>query len=617
LAGGGRVLDVMNRDGPGIRQAPAHLVLPATSAVLLGLGALAAALHGGLPSDAVLACCAVIVGAAGAVSAPSATAAVTAIAWMTSIAFARAPYAVLDADHRPVALAAVVLATSALIGMGLGATSRGFGITLDDVVEAHDPSAEQRRPSLTDLVAAIDGRRRRLGIAVAAAALGLLTVLLSIIQNDLNLADDLLIYLLAVVAVAVVGGFGPAVLAAAAASLLLNWFFTPPIHTLTIEEPRNLLALLLFVLVAMSVSSVVHVAARRATLASQSAGEAQSLLGLARTVLGANDTPNAVLRHVHDNFGVNTELQENIAGRWVRIANSGEINADTARTFVVRSDLRMLVNDDIDEIAPALLEAAARLTAAALDRDRLRTQASQAEALEAGNRMRTALLAAVSHDLRTPLASIKASISSLRQPDVAYSEADERELLATVEDSADRLDGLIANLLDMSRLQTGALQPFVQPVAVEEVAPLALHGLPGASTVRLDIPDGLLLRADAGLLERALANLLSNALRYSPAGRPPTLRARPGPDGVVITIIDHGPGVLGTQRQTMFEPFQRLGDHDTATGIGLGLAVARGFTEVMAGTLVASETPGGGLTMTLAMPAAVDTASADAPRSPS
>lgn len=605
----------MDIERRGLRRAPAHLVLPVASAALLCLGAIAAGLHGGLPSTGVLAGCAAIVVFAAAVSQPSTTATVVAIAWMTSIAFAGAPYAVLTAHHRPVALSAIVLVTSAVIGMGVGATSRGFGITLDDVVPAEDRASEPRRPSITDLVSAVDGRRRRLGVAVAIGTLTVLTLALSGLHHDLNLADDLLIYLLAVVAVAVVGGFGPAVLAAAAASLCLNWFFTPPLHTLTIEEPRNLLALLLFILVAMSVSSVVHVAARRATLAARSAGEAHALLGLARTVLGANDTPTAVLQHLHDNLGVNAELQERVSNNWVRIANTGEVIPATARTFVVRGDLRLLINDDIDEVAPALLEAASRLAAASLDRDRLRTQASQTEALEAGNRMRTALLAAVSHDLRTPLASIKASISSLRQPDVAYSEADEQELLATVEDSADRLDGLIANLLDMSRLQTGALQPFVQPVAVEEVAPLALHGLPGANTVRLDIPEGLpLLRADAGLLERALANLLSNALRYSPAHRPPMLRARTGPDGVLITIVDHGPGVIATQRQTMFEPFQRLGDHDTATGIGLGLAVARGFTEVMAGTLVASETPGGGLTMTVTLPTASDPAKADAPR---
>ncbi|HTW21305.1 MAG TPA: DUF4118 domain-containing protein [Mycobacteriales bacterium] len=607
----------MSTETPLIRPAPAHLVLPAAAAALLGLGALAAGLNGALPADGVLAIAAAIVVVASAVSRLSTAASVAGIAWLTTIAFSAAPYAALTARHRPVALSAIVLTTAAVIGLGAGATSRGFGITLEHVVPPGHPASGPRRPSLADFVAAVGGRRRRLGVAVAIVSLSVLTLLLSVIRADLNLADDLLIYLLAVVTVAVVGGFGPAVLAAAAASLCLNWFFTPPLHTLTIEEPRNLLALLLFVLVAMAVSSVVHVAARRATLASQSAGEAQSMLGLARTVLGANDTPSDVLQHLHDDLDVDAELQEQVSGRWVRIATTGEIDPDRARTFVVRGDLRLVVAaDDATNVAPALLEAASRLAAAALDRDRLRTQASQAEALEAGNRMRTALLAAVSHDLRTPLASIKASISSLRQPDVAYSAADESELLADVETAADRLDGLIANLLDMSRLQTGALQPFVQPVAVDEVAPLALHGLPGAGTVRFDIPEDLpLLRADAGLLERALANVVSNALRYSPADRPPMLRARAAPDGLRLTVIDHGPGVIAAQRQTMFEPFQRLGDRDNATGIGLGLAVARGFTEAMGGTLVAGETPGGGLTMTMTLPVAVDPANVEAPRS--
>jgi two-component system sensor histidine kinase KdpD len=464
------------------------------------------------------------------------------------------------------------------------------------------PADRARRLSLIDLAAAVDRRRRWAGVAVGVVLLTALTGILTGLHQDVSLADVLLIYLLAVIAVAVVGGFGPAVVAAIVSSLCLNWFFTPPLHTLTIEEPKNLLALLLFILVATSVSSVVHLAARRATLAARSAAEAHALFALARTVLGPDDTPSAVLDHLNSTFGVEAELQERTGQRWIRIASAGTPDGNNSQVFTVRWDLRLVAESLDPDVTPAMLEAAARLAAASLDRDRLRTQASQAEALEAGNRMRTALLAAVSHDLRTPLASIKASVSSLRQPDLDLSAEDEAELLATVEESSDRLDGLIANLLDMSRLQTGALQPFVHPVAVDEVAPLALHGLPGGSAIKLDLPDGLpLLRADGGLLERALANLLSNALRYSPAGRPPTLRGRVGPNGVVISIIDHGPGVVESQRETMFAPFQRLGDHDTATGIGLGLAVARGFVEAMGGSISASETPGGGLTMVVTM----------------
>ncbi len=491
------------------------------------------------------------------------------------------------------------------------AISRGFGITLEDVIRRDVPDRAWR-PSITDLVSAVDQRRRRLGVLLGAVLLTALTLVLTALRQDMSFADDLLIYLVAVIAVTVVGGFGPAVAAAAAASLCINWFFTPPLHTLTIEEPKNLLALLLFILVATTVSSVVHIAARRATVADRNAAEAQALLALARTVLGSNDTPSAVLDHLHDVFGVDLALQERSGMRWVRIAAAGEPDVEESTIITVRPGLRVVAGTLDGGATPALLEAAARLAAAALDRDRLRTQASQAEALEAGNRMRTALLAAVSHDLRTPLASIKASISSLRQPDVSYSPEDEAELMGTVEESADRLDGLIANLLDMSRLQTGALQPFVQPVAVEEVAPLALHSLPGGGNTVVDIPDGLpLLRADAGLLERALANLLSNALRFSPPGRPPMLRARLGPSGMVISVIDHGPGVVVSQRETMFAPFQRLGDHDAATGIGLGLAVARGFIEVMGGTLDATGTPGGGLTMVVALAVADSPARSD------
>ena len=210
-------------------------------------------------------------------------------------------------------------------------------------------------------------------------------------------------------------------------------------------------------------------------------------------------------------------------------------------------------------LSPRLLDGLTAQVAAALDRDRLRTQAAQAEALAEGNRMRTALLAAVSHDLRTPLASIKASVSTLRQTDVEWTEADEAALLATIEASADRLDALIGNLLDMSRLTTGSLQPFLRPTAIDEVAPVAMRGLEGGGLLELAVPDGLpLVLTDPGLLERVLANLFANALAYSPSGQRPGLRASRSADGVLLEIIDHGRGVPDELKSRMFEPFQRL-----------------------------------------------------------
>ena len=372
------------------------------------------------------------------------------------------------------------------------------------------------------------GVRRRLGGALLAAALlPLLTLVLTTARPHLDLADDLLIYLVAVVTITVVGGFWPAVLAAVAASLLLNWYFTEPLHTFTIAEPRNLLALLLFVTVAVAVSSMVHLAARRAVQAAAAREEAALLLELAQTVLGGADSPAAVLEHLTRTHGGQAELTERAGGTWIRIASSNVDASLAAATRIdIRDDLTLLITGQEPSATPALIAGYAAQAAVALDRERLRTQAAQAEALAEGNRMRTALLAAVSHDLRTPLASVKASVSSLRQTDVTWSSEDQAELLATIEQNADRLDALIGNLLDMSRLHTGSLQPFLRPTAIDEVAPVAVVGLDDSLRLELAVPDGFpLVLADPGLLERVLANLFSNALRFSPAGRPPELHA--------------------------------------------------------------------------------------------
>jgi two-component system, OmpR family, sensor histidine kinase KdpD len=456
----------------------------------------------------------------------------------------------------------------------------------------------------------IDLRRQLAGAALAVAGLPALTALLAASRGHLNLSDDLLIYLVAVVAVTVVGGFWPAVFAAVAASLLLNWYFTEPLHTFTIAEPKNLLALVLFVTVAVAVSSVVHLAARREADAARSAKETASLLGLAQTVLGGADTPADVLDHLTGSHGGHAELLERVGGRWVKVASSGAADADaSAIRFEVRPDLALEVRGQAATATASLLAGYTAQAVAALDRARLRTQAAQAEALAEGNRMRTALLAAVSHDLRTPLASIKASVSSLRQTDVHWSAEDEADLLANIEQNADRLDALVGNLLDMSRLQTGSLAPFLRAIAVDEVAPVALRGLDGAEVLQIVVPDDLpLVRADPGLLERVLANLFSNALRHSPPGTPPVLRAREDGDRVLLEVVDHGAGVPGDLKERIFEPFLRLDERPT--GVGLGLAVAKGFAEAMGGAIVAVDTPGGGLTVRVTLPAVASEARA-------
>ncbi len=587
----------------------AHFALPAGFAALLVVGAIAAGLSGRLPATGVLILAGLVVYAGSAVAEPRAAVALGLIGWLTVTGFSHPPYAQLRMTGPVAARAALVLAGCVLLGVGTGLVVRKIvpSFRLGSVRERGD------RPGGMSLVG-LGGKRQAAGVLLAAAGLPLLTVILVAARSHLDLTDDLLIYLVAVVAIAVIGGFWPALLAALAASLLLNWYFTKPLHTLTIAEPRNLLALLLFVTVAVTVSSVVHLAARRQVQAARSAGEAASLLELAQTVLGGADTPTAVLDHLTSSWGGRAELAEQVREQWVSVAVSGTAPDGAASSHVPVSDTVALIVSGQPRPLPArLLHGFAAQAGAALDRDRLRTQAAQAEALAEGNRMRTALLAAVSHDLRTPLASIKASVSTLRQTDVVWTEADEEALLATIEDGADRLDVLIGNLLDMSRLATGSLQPFLRPTSVEEVAPAALLGLAPASSVRMAVPDDLpLVRTDPVLLERVLANLFANALAHSPDGRPPALHAYPAGDSVLLEVSDHGPGVADEFKLRMFEPFERLDERASGTGVGLGLAVAKGFLAAMGGSIVAIDTPGGGLTVQVVLPAAAAPAASSA-----
>ncbi len=590
----------------GRRGLAAPFALPAGSAALLVVGAIAAGLHGRLPATGVLVLVSIVVTSVSLMAEPLAAPVLCAIGWLTVVGFSGPPYAELRPTWPAAAQTAVAMAVCCLVGAVGGQVVRQFGssftLWIVDMRGDGEPAGGTR--------AGIRGRRQLAGILLV-AGLPLLTVALVTGRHHLSLADDILIYLVAVVAIALVGGFWPAVLAAILASLLLNWYFTPPLHTLTIAEPRSLLALLLFVTVAVTVSSVVHLSARRGVQAARSADDAGSLLGLAQTVLGGADTPTALLDHLTSTWGGRAELVEQVRDQWIRVAMSGSAaEAATGTRVPVRDGLALIVAGQTRLVTPRMLDGFAAQAGAALDRDRLRTQASQAEALAEGNRMRTALLAAVSHDLRTPLASIKASVSTLRQTDVEWSAADEAALLATIEDAADRLDALIGNLLDMSRLATGSLQPFLRPTSIDEVAPVALRGLAPATGMRMLVPDGLpLVRTDPGLLERVLANLFSNALAHSPPGRGPVMRAQQAGAEVILEIVDYGRGVPDGLKPRMFEPFDRLDERGTGTGVGLGLAVAKGFLDVMGGSVAAVDTPGGGLTIRVGLPVAVTSAS--------
>jgi two-component system sensor histidine kinase KdpD len=458
-------------------------------------------------------------------------------------------------------------------------------------------------------------RRRLLGYALAVALPSLLTLLLAGLRSQVNLTSDIVIFLAAVVAVAVAGGLIPAVLAALIGSLLLNYFFTPPIHTFTIAQTNNALALGIFVAVALVVASVVDIAARRSQQAARASAESALLATTAGSVLRGQQALAAVLSRVREAFGLDSvtllERGPERGADWVQVATAGEFPVPSPEVadseFPVTDKLVLALRGrPLAAADRRVLGAFAAYAATALEQERLAAAAEAARPIAQADRMRTALLAAVSHDLRTPLASAKAAVTSLRATDVEWAAQDHDELLATADESLDKLAHLVDNLLDMSRLQAGALAVFPRPADLAEIVGRSLDDLgPAANAVVVAIDDDLPeVAVDPGILERVIANLTANALRYSPPGTPPTLRGSALLDRVELRIIDRGPGIPAEDWTRVFVPFQRLGDTDNTTGVGLGLALSRGLTEAMGGSLEPEETPGGGLTMTLSLPAA-------------
>jgi two-component system sensor histidine kinase KdpD len=513
-----------------------------------------------------------------------------------------------------------------LTGPGIGSrTIRGSG-DIDVHIVTHGHMGRGR--GLPRPRGAITLRRKVAGYALAAALSLVLTVVLASLRGSLNLTTDVLLFFVAVIVVALVGGFAPAVLAAIAGSLLLNYYFTPPIHQWTIAQANNALALGVFVVVAVLVSSVVDIAARRTNQAARANAEAELLATTAGSVLRGQQGLSALLDRVREAFGMDsvtllectspdgqqpadasTGRVRNASGSWHVVASRGE----PAVTRPEEADVEVPVAYSLSlalrgRPLPAsdrrVLGAFASYAAVALDQQRLAAEAKAAKPIAAADRMRTALLAAVSHDLRTPLASAKAAVTSLRSPDVNWAAEDHDELLATADESLDRLTHLVDNLLDMSRLQAGALSLFPRPAGLEEIVSSALDNLdPAAQGITIDIPESLPeINVDPAILERVIVNLAENALRYSPAGKPPLLTASALGDRVELRVVDRGPGIPEKDRNRMFVPFQRLGDTDNTTGVGLGLALSRGLTEAMGGTLTADDTPGGGLTMTVSVP---------------
>jgi two-component system sensor histidine kinase KdpD len=508
-----------------------------------------------------------------------------------------------------------------ILSRGVGVTTTALSGPIDVHMVTHEEVSRGRRGPAGG--GGLTSRRRAIGFGLAVVGLPLLTLLLANLRGRLTLTSDILLFLVAVVGVALTGGLWPALFAAVAGSLLLNYYFTPPFYEFTINEWENALALAAYVVVAVAVSVVVDIAARRTREAARASADAEILSNLAGSVLRGESTPVDLLERLRETFGLDaatllerrpdtaiTPGRQADPGRWRIVANAGgepcsspdegvaEITIDEDLTLALRGRTPSAADQRV-------LEAFAAQTALALRQHRLAEEAEQVRPLAEADRMRTALLTAVSHDLRSPLSSAKAAVESLRTADVTWTEEERSELLATADESLDRLARLVANLLDMSRLQAGLLGAASQPVAVEEIVPYAIDDVgPAGSSVRVQIPSDLPdVLADPALLERVLVNLISNALRYGSADEPVLVTASAHADRVETRIIDRGPGIPQADRDRVFLPFQRLGDRDNDSGVGLGLALSRGLVEAMGGTLEPDETPGGGLTMIVTLPA--------------
>ncbi|WP_308216090.1 sensor histidine kinase KdpD [Pseudonocardia humida] len=469
-------------------------------------------------------------------------------------------------------------------------------------------------PSRSGRPGSLSALRVGYGWALAVLLPVLATTLGSVGRGLLDLSTDVVLFLLAIVVVALVGGLGPALLAAMAGGLLLNFFLTPPYYTFTIAKRENVITLVVMVLVAILVALVVDRAARRAEQAARARAEAALLTSFSRIVLTRSDPLPRLLERVREAFGLTSAaLIEQVEGHWQLISCAGAAtcirpgNADV--DVAVDAGLHLLgTGRSLAAADRRLLETVAGQALLAL-----RSQRTAAEAAEARRRvetatLHTALLSAVGHDLRTPLTSIKAAAASLRDPDLSLSDADRTELAATVEESADRLTAVVDNLLDSSRLANDTVDTQLQPVGYADVAARALLGIDGSDRVTIDLDDPIPdVIADPGLLERVIANVVDNALRHG-AGAPVALRASTHADRVELRVVDNGPGIPRDGAERLFAPFQRIGvparaDRHPVSGVGLGLSVARGFTRAMGGDLVAEDTPGGGLTIVVALPA--------------
>ena len=489
---------------------------------------------------------------------------------------------------------------------GIGAAVVQQSEKIDVHMVTHPEAAQGFRWS------ALTPRHRHLASWLAAVLVpsAICALIVGLIDPFLGVSGESAVFFIGVLVVALLGGVAPAALSAVLSGLLLNYFLVDPRHTFTIADPDSAITIVVLFMVAVAVAALVDGSVSRTREARRASQEAELLALFAGSILrGADlDTLLEKVRRTYSQRAVSLLRMTGDVGVIVGCVGADPcVTVETADTAVEVGDDEfwlLLAGNTLPARDRRVLSAVAKQAAGLVKQRELTVEASEAETIAKADELRRSLLAAVSHDLRTPLAAAKAAVSSLRSDDVAFSEKDTAELLATVEESIDQLTALVGNLLDSSRLAAGVVRPDMRRVYLEETVQRALLGISRGLTgygraehdrVKIDVGDEMVL-ADGGLLERVLAILIDNALRYAPDGPVRVTAGRVG-GRVLIAVADEGPGIARGSEEQMFGAFQRLGDQDNTTGVGLGLSVARGFVEAMDGTITVGDTPGGGLTV--------------------
>jgi len=422
------------------------------------------------------------------------------------------------------------------------------------------------------------------GPVMVVATVAVATALLYPLKQVAPVVSLGVVYLLGVLLVSTFAGLRPGVVASLLSAAAFNWFHIPPVHRWHLAESENWVALAAFVIVAAIASTVADVARSRAREAERRRREADLAADLARVLLAGTDrgeSLDAAGRLVARSVGA---LEATIETPATTAPTAGAI------VFELRDGeleiARLLVHGVIDpetaeRLRDRVVPAVAALLAVALRRDAMEAEAVETAALRRSDDLKTALLRAVSHDLRSPLTAIVTAGHALLSPSAGRNERD--ELARAVVDEGERLSALIDKLLDLSRLQAGAAEPHLADLALEEVLEATTDRVP--NRVRLEIDGELpLLNADGTQLERAFANLVDNAVLHS-GGRPVHVYASAEGGRLVVRIVDRGPGIPAADRARIFEPFHRGSGAASGSGSGLGLAIAKGFIEANGGTI--------------------------------